>query len=292
MKKLLVILLLALSSSLSAHRISVNSPSDNSGQNYVETTWDIDMQMIWVDGGEFIMGCTSEQSNCEGDEENVRHVMVDGFYIGMLEVTQSQWEKVMGTSLSQMWEKWVYYEYYEKWNDTRHYQPNSYPPSRGVGPNYPMYCITWYDAMEFCRQLSRKTGKTYTLPTEAQWEYAARGGNTPDGTKYAGSNVIDAVAWYVDNSYGETHPCGTKRPNGLGIYDMSGNVGEWCKDWYNDTYPYSDTNNPNGPHFGNKRVNRGGGWGIYASNCRVAHRDADDPSLRHRNLGFRVVCIP
>ena len=278
--------------SSSNSRTSTNSSSYNSGQNYTETAWDIDLQMVWVEGGEFMMGCTSEQSNCNGDEQNLRRVTIDGFYIGMIEITQSQWEKVMGTSITQMWEKWIYYNYYEKWNNYSNYVPYRWGPSRGVGPNYPMYCVTWYDAMEFCNQLSQKTGKTYTLPTEAQWEYAARGGNNPDGTKYAGSNVIDAVAWYVDNSLEGTHPCGTKRPNGLGIYDMSGNVGEWCKDWYADEYITSEKNNPTGPSSGSYRVNRGGGWGIYASNCRVTHRDADDPSMRHRNLGFRVVCIP
>ena len=137
------------------------------------------MNMIWVEGGDFMMGCTSEQSDCGSDEQNVRRVTVDGFYIGMLEVTQSQWEKVVGITISQQ----------------RNKQGADYS-LQGVGSDYPMYYVSWDEAMEFCRLLSNKTGLTYTLPTEAQWEYAARGGNKNEGAKYAGTNMIDAVAWY------------------------------------------------------------------------------------------------
>ncbi len=270
-------------------RSQANIKSKN--HEYTEDAWDINMKMIWVEGGEFMMGCTSELGGeCTNDEQTLRRTFVDGFYIGEIEVTQSQWEKVMGTTIYKLWDRWNYQEY-SRYNILQYYQPNT-QPSRGIGSNYPIYCVTWEEAMEFCQKLSQKTGKIYTLPTEAQWEFAARGGNNPDGTRYAGSNVIDAVAWYEDNSNHETHPCGTKRPNSIGLYDMSGNVGEWCKDWYEDTYRVSDSNNPTGAPYGDLRVNRGGGWGIYASNCRVTHRDADDPYMRHRNLGFRVVCIP
>ena len=155
-----------------------------------------------------------------------------------------------------------------------------------------MYYVSWEEAMEFCRLLSNKTGKTYTLPTEAQWEYAARGGKKAEGTKYAGSNMIDAVAWCTDNSGSSTHPCGTKRANALGIYDMSGNVWEWCKDWYSSSYTSYDTNNPNGPSSGSSRVDRGGGWDGDAAYCRVAYRDSYSPGDRHYGLGFRVVLLP
>lgn len=245
------------------------------GQDFTEDTWGINMKMIWVEGGEFLMGCTSEQSGCEDDEKNVRRVTVDGFYIGQFEVTQSQWEKVIGTSIYQQRNK-----------------ANSSYSLYGTGADYPMYYVSWEEAMEFCRLLSNKTGKTYTLPTEAQWEYAARGGNKPDGTKYAGSNMIDVVAWYGGNSGSSTHPVGTKRANSLDIYDMSGNVWEWCKDWYNTSYYSSDTDNPAGPSSGSSRVNRGGGWGSGASNCRVANRGSISPGYRGSDLGFRVVCIP
>jgi formylglycine-generating enzyme required for sulfatase activity len=253
---------------------SYSSSYTSSGQDFTETAWDINMKMIWVEGGEFMMGCTSEQSDCESDEENVRRVTVDGFYIGMLEVTQSQWEKVVGTKI-----------YTQKSKAGASY-------TYGVGPDYPMYYVSWDEAMEFCRLLSNKTGKTYTLPTEAQWEYAARGGKRADGTKYAGSNMVDVVAWYTDNSGGSTHPCGTKRANALGLYDMSGNVMEWCKDWYSNSYISYDTNNPAGPSSGSYRVYRGGGWNSNARGCRVADRDRSSPGLRYYPLGFRVVCLP
>ncbi len=252
----------------------VSQPAPN--QDFTETAWDINMKMIWVEGGDFLMGCTSEQGNCESDEQNVRRVTVDGFYIGMLEVTQSQWEKVVGTSIYQQWTKADF----------------SGSPSRGVGPDYPMYCVSWDEAMEFCRLLSNKTGRTYTLPTEAQWEYAARGGNKNEGAKYAGSNMIDAVAWYTDNSGSSTHIVGSKRANALGIYDMSGNVWEWCKDWYASSYVSYDTNNPVGPSSGSYRVIRGGSWGSSASGCRVAGRNNGSPGDRDYGLGFRVVLLP
>lgn len=243
-------------------------------QNYTETAFGVNMKMIWVEGGDFMMGCTSEQGDCYDDEKNVRRVTVDGFYIGMLEVTQAQWEKVMGTSI---------YQQKSKANANSTY---------GVGPDYPMYYVSWEEATEFCRLLSNKTGRTYTLPTEAQWEYAARGGKKADGTKYAGSNVIDAVAWYGENSGTTTHVCGSKRANALGIYDMSGNVWEWCKDWYASSYVSYDTNNPTGPSSESDRVLRGGSWYDFASYCLVANRNGSTPSIRDGNLGFRVVLLP
>ncbi|MBR6355072.1 MAG: formylglycine-generating enzyme family protein [Paludibacteraceae bacterium] len=250
--------------------------SHGSGQDFTEDAWGINMKMIWVEGGEFMMGCTSEQGgDCYDDEKNVRRVTVDGFYIGMLEVTQSQWEKVVGTSVSQQRNK-----------------ANSGWSLYGVGQDYPMYYVSWDEAMEFCRLLSIQTGRTYTLPTEAQWEYAARGGKKADGTKYAGSNMIDVVAWYTDNSGGGTHPCGTKRANALGIYDMSGNVWEWCKDWYSSSYTSYETNNPTGASSGSARVSRGGSWDGNARYCRVAYRYYYSPGSRHHYLGFRVVLLP
>ena len=253
-----------------------SQPAPAANQDFTETAWGVNMKMIWVEGGDFLMGCTSEQGNCDSHEQNVRRVTVDGFYIGMLEVTQSQWEKVVGTSIYQQWTKADF----------------SGSPSLGVGPDYPIYCVSWDDAMEFCRMLSNKTGRTYTLPTEAQWEYAARGGNKNEGAKYAGSNMIDAVAWYDSNSANTAHIVGSKRANALGIYDMSGNVWEWCKDWYADSYVSYDTNNPVGPSSGSSRVCRGGSWPNAASYCRVASRANGSPGLRGSNLGFRVVCLP
>ena len=244
-------------------------------QVFTETAWGINMNMIWVEGGDFMMGCTSEQSDCGSDEQNVRRVTVDGFYIGMLEVTQSQWEKVVGITISQQ----------------RNKKGADYS-LQGVGSDYPMYYVSWDEAMEFCRLLSNKTGLTYTLPTEAQWEYAARGGNKNEGAKYAGTNMIDAVAWYSNNSGSTTHIVGSKRANALGIYDMSGNVWEWCKDWYANSYASYYTNNPTGPSSGTYRVIRGGGWSSNNPSCRVADRDNRSYDYRGSNLGFRVVCLP
>lgn len=251
------------------------SPSQRGGKDYTETAWNINMKMVWVEGGDFLMGCTSEQgSSCNTDEQNVRRVTVDGYYIAMVEVTQSQWEKVMGTTI---------YQQKSKTGGSNVY---------GTGPDYPMYYVSWEEAMDFCRQLNQKTGRKYTLPTEAQWEYAARGGKNPDGTKYAGRSSVDAVAWYDGNSGSSTHPVATKQPNALGLYDMSGNVWEWCRDWYSAGYAGYDTNNPQGPESGSLRVNRGGGWSNNASYCRVSYRNYLTPSSRNSYLGFRVVCLP
>ncbi len=251
-----------------------SSGTTTTGQDYTETELGLDLKMVYVEGGSFLMGCTSEQSDCSSDEQNVRRVTLDGYYIGMFEITQKQWELVMGTSINQQKSKAGGSSLY------------------GEGPDYPMYYVSWEEAMTFCQELSRLTGKTYTLPTEAQWEYAARGGNRNDGTKYSGSHSADLVAWYDSNSGSSTHLVGTKRANGLGIYDMSGNVWEWCKDWYADSYQSYQTNNPEGPSSGSSRVCRGGSWSDNASGCRVACRNSSTPSLRCINLGFRVVLIP
>ena len=237
------------------------SPAPAANQDFTETAWGINMKMIWVEGGDFLMGCTSEQGgDCGSDEQNVRRVTVDGFYIGMLEVTQSQWEKVVGTSIYQQKTKADY--------------SNTY----GVGPDYPMYYVSRDEAMEFCRLLSNKTGRTYTLPTEVQWEYAARGGNKNEGAKYAGSNMIDIVAWYEENSGGSTHIVGSKRANALGIYDMTGNVVEWCKG--------SQSYNPAHGIF------RGGSFSSRVDICKVTTSFGNRFDLRTYDLGFRVVCLP
>ena len=252
-------------------------------QDFVEDACGINMKMIWVEGGEFMMGCTSEQSDCGNDEQNVRRVKVDGFYIGMLEVTQSQWQKIMGLTIRQQCDLNI---------DNRKYPDNVM--LHGVGPNYPIYYVVWEEAIEFCRLLSKKTGKNYTLPTEAQWEYAARGGQKADGTKYSGSNMINVVGWCYSSEKGVYgfQPCGTKRANGLGIYDMTGNVSEWCLDWYSDRYIDSDTINPEGPSIGKQRVMRGGAFYGGTNSCRISFRKPEWPTYRSYNCGFRVVLVP
>ena len=242
------------------------------GQDFTETAFGINMKMIYVEGGSFTMGCTGEQgSECSSGESPSRYTKVNSFYIGMLEVTQSQWEKVMGTSVYQQKNK-----------------ADSDWPMRGTGPDYPMYYVSWEEAKEFCARLSRQTGKNYSLPTEAEWEYAARGGKKNEGTKYAGGWSIGDVAWYTDNSGRSTHVCGTKRANALGIYDMSGNVWEWCEDWYGLYLSY-DTDNPKGASSGSNRVLRGGSWYSRAGGCRVSGRVSSPPDDRYDDNGFRVV---
>lgn len=243
----------------------------------------LEASMVYVDGGSFSMGATEEQGDeVWHSEKPVHEVTLDGFYIGQYEVTQAQWAAVMGKTLSDMIAE----------NDWSAY---------GIGDNYPMYNVSWHDAVAFCEKLSEMTGKTYRLPTEAEWEYAARGGRNAGGTAYAGSEAIDEVAWYGGNSWfvGADHPdfgvheVGQKKPNGLGLCDMSGNVCEWCHDRYGeDYYAASPERNPQGPDGGASRVNRGGGWSSSSQYCRVAFRDNAYPDVWGRNLGFRVVCAP
>lgn len=245
--------------------------SYSQGQDFTETAFGINMKMIYVEGGSFTMGCTGEQgSECEDDESPNRYTKVNSFYIGMLEVTQSQWEKVMGTTI---------YQQKSKAGASSTY---------GTGPDYPMYYVSWEEAKEFCARLSRQTGRNYSLPTEAEWEYAARGGKKNEGTKYAGGWSVGDVAWYDGNSSSSTHVCGTKRANALGIYDMSGNVWEWCEDWYGPYLSY-DTDNPKGASSGSGRVRRGGSWINNAKHCRVSNRGNGTPVNRSSFLGFRVV---
>ena len=214
--------------------------------------------MVYVEGGTFIMGATAEQKNKYKDEEPAHSVTLSSFYIGKYEVTQSLWKAVMGSN-----------------------------PSNRKGDNLPVENVSWNDCQTFLRKLNAMTGKNFRLPTEAEWEYAARGGNLSRGYQYSGSKKIDDVAWYNNNSGGETHPVGTKAPNELGIYDMSGNVWEWCQDWYGDYHGYSQTN-PTGPSSGSDRVNRGGGWDYDARICRVAYRSLNAPDVKFSLLGLRL----
>jgi formylglycine-generating enzyme required for sulfatase activity len=216
---------------------------------------EISFEMVYVQGGTFTMGCTSEQSS----EKPEHRVALSSFNIGKYEVTQWQWKAIMGSN-----------------------------PSHFKGDNLPVANVSWKGAQKFINKLNAATGKQYRLPTEAEWEYAARGGNKSNGYKYSGSNNFNDVAWYKDNSGKTTHPVGRKLPNELGIYDMSGNVCEWCGDWYG-AYPASEQQDPMGASSGLSRVIRGGDWGSTARSCRVASRDYYPPGFCGDNLGFRVV---
>ena len=238
------------------------------GEDYVEKgVSGFSFDMVYVEGGTFRMGATY-------DEEPVHSVTLSDYYIGKYEVTQGLWKAVMGTGVEEQMEKAGVSGLY------------------GVGDDYPMYYVSWDEAQEFVSKLSELTGKKYVLPTEAQWEYAARGGVKSRGYKYSGSNTIDGVAWYWGNSEEKysTSSVGTKLPNELGIYDMSGNVCEWCSDWYSDYSDVSQTD-PTGPSSGSCRVVRGGSWDYIAGDCRVSYRTGAGPDFRSNRAGFRVALV-
>jgi formylglycine-generating enzyme required for sulfatase activity len=223
-----------------------------------------DIEMTFVKGGTFTMGCTREQGNdCRGNEKPARSVTVDDFYIGKYEITQKQWVQVMGGN-----------------------------PSRFNGDSLPVENVSWNDVQEFIGKLNSITGMEYRLPTEAEWEYAARGGlgSRSFNFKYAGSNNVGDIAWYWKNSRTgkyRTNIVGTKAPNGLGIHDMSGNVWEWVGDRYGN-YKKTQQLNPSGSPSGSRRVFRGGGWYSDAWYCRVSARHYFPPNKRRHELGFRL----
>ena len=213
----------------------------------------INIDMVFVQGGTFSMGCTSEQNNdCYNNEYPVIRVTVGDFYIGKYEVTQAQWKAVMGNN-----------------------------PSYSKGDNLPVENVYWSDVQTFIRKLNEKTGKQYRLPTEAEWEYAARGGNKSRDYKYSGSDSPSEVAWFNSNSGNRTHPVGTKQPNELGIYDMSGNVLEWCADYWRENYGSAQVNT-------SFRVNRGGKCISGQKGIRVADRGMRKDVEIY--LGFRLAC--
>ena len=231
--------------------------------NQTITVNGVSFTMVAVEGGTFQMGAPSEQGrDAYGDEKPVHSVTLSGYYIGETEVTQELWEAVMGSN-----------------------------PSCFSGSQKPVENVSWNDCKEFITKLNNLTGMNFRLPTEAEWEYAARGGNKSKGYKYSGSNTIGDVAWYEGNSGSRTHNVKTKSPNELGIYDMSGNVYENCEDRYGD-YSSGSQTNPTGPSTGSYRVFRGGSWNYSASDCRVPDRNYDSPGRRGNQGGFRVVCLP
>lgn len=219
----------------------------------------VSFNMIKVAGGTFTMGATLEQGSDAYSAERPSHkVTLSDYMIGETEVTQELWRVVMGTY-----------------------------PSSFSGTNLPVEGISWYDCQTFIRKLNQMTGKNFRLPTEAEWEYAARGGQKSKGYKYAGGNTLSVVAWCVDNSSSKTHPVKQKQPNELGIYDMSGNVYEWCQDWFG-SYSSGAQTNPRGSSTGAYRVLRGGSWGSHAGYCRVSPRDCKEPTGMNRHLGLRL----
>jgi formylglycine-generating enzyme required for sulfatase activity len=232
--------------------------------------------MKYVQGGTFQMGATSEQGSDANDDEKPVHTVTisNDYYIGETEVTQGLWKAVMGSNPS----------YFER------------------GDNYPVERVTWNDCKEFINKLNQQTGQHFRLPTEAEWEYAARGGNKSNGYKFSGGNILSNVGWYgywdsddanrtisVERT---TKPVKLKSPNELGIYDMSGNVNEWCEDWYGD-YPSGSVTDPVGPSSGSHRVLRGGCWGGGAGSCRISLRIQGDATGDRKDTdyydGFRLL---
>ncbi|BBO84660.1 hypothetical protein DSCO28_52260 [Desulfosarcina ovata subsp. sediminis] len=221
------------------------------------------LEMVDVPAGCFDMGCGEWTDSCNSAEKPVHGVCLSDFQVGRFEVTQKQWISLMG------------------------YNPSYFKNEDRL----PVENVSWEDAREFIRRINRMTGRQYKLPSEAQWEYAARSGGRPE--KYAGGNDLDSLGWYTKNSQDKSHPIGGKSPNGLGLHDMSGNVWEWCHDWYaSDYYANSPEADPTGPLEGTVRVLRGGSWGRYAVVCRTVIRYWDDPGVRFGSIGFRLVCLP
>lgn len=217
----------------------------------------VDFTMVYVEGGTFMMG--SENSD-KKDEKPVHKVTLSDYYIGKTEVTQGLWKAVMGNN-----------------------------PSYFKGDDLPVERVSWNDCQKFIEKLNNLTGESFSLPTEAQWEFAARGGIYSKGYKYSGSDVIDEVAWYGDKSSEKTHPVGKKLPNDLEIYDMTGNVWEWCCDFWGN-YTIAEETDPKGPSHssGFYHVTRGGSWISPATSCRCAYRYYNSPESKVDNLGLRL----
>ena len=220
----------------------------------------IEENMIYVEGGTFTMGVKDSGRN--GWDPHT--VTVSSFFIGSKEITQKEWFKVMGDVAN---------------------------PSRWSGDDLPITNVSHEAVMEFISKLNEITGREYSLPTEAQWEYTARGGNRQLPTDYSGSTLLDEVGWYEPNGSKRTHDAGTRKPNSLGIYDMSGNVAEWCSDWF-EQYPTAAQTDPKGPAAGMFKVVRGGAWNSPEQECRVYWRDRAKPIVGKQNLGFRLVLNP
>jgi len=227
---------------------------------------EIAANMVRIPGGTFTMGCTSEQGgDCYDDEKTIHMVTLGNFSMSKYEVTQEQWRAVMGSDPPELYNKGC--------------------------DRCPVENVSWDDIQSFISKLNGLTGMNCRLPTEAEWEYGARGGQD---FKYAGSNNIDEVAWYGGNyksqkhgSYGTTKPVGLKKANGYGLYDMTGNVREWCSDWYG-SYSASSQTNQLGATTGSYRVNRGGSCFNLAQDCRVSYRRSGSPGYRLNNIGFRL----
>ncbi|MDO4583366.1 MAG: SUMF1/EgtB/PvdO family nonheme iron enzyme [Planctomycetia bacterium] len=258
------------------------SDGRTAGERMVKTINGVEYAFRWCPAGEFMMGSPEGELGRYDNEKQHRVRLTKGFWMLETEVTQAMWESVMGTTVSQQRDKGN-----KDWS------------LRGTGPNYPMYYVSWEECQAFCHNL-RSLGLNVQLPTEAQWEYACRAGTTTslnngkDLTSTNGSCYnLNEVGWYDENSDSTTHIVGQKKPNAWGLYDMHGNVWEWCQDWFDSGYyAESPTSDPEGPSSGARRVIRGGGWSNFAKGCRSALRFSNTPTFRYIILGFRLVLVP
>ena len=247
-------------SSSNANVLSSGSSSPSGNTITIPVKNGISIEMVKVEAGSFNMGATPEMENPYDSEKPVHRVtLTNNYYIGKYEVTQALWQAVMGSN-----------------------------PSNFKGDDLPVEKVSWNDCQDFISKLNAMTGKRFRLPSEAEWEYAARGGKKSRGYQYSGSNTLGDVAWYEGNSGPKTHAVGTKQPNELGIYDMTGNVYEWCQDWYG-SYSSSPQTNPIGAVSGSRRVIRGGFWLSSASYCRSSYRYNYAPDGRYGDIGLRLV---
>ena len=272
----------------------------NSSEEQTITVNGVSFTMKLVEGGTFQMG--NNDRDAVDDEKPVHSVTLSNYYIGKCEVTVTEFRQFInetGYRTDAEKEGWAWrlmqVDGQWKWNKVNgiNWRCGTDGQVRSaLEDTHPVLYVSWNDAMEYCNWLKQKTGRTFTLPTEAQWEYAARGGKKSNGYKYAGSNDIGSVAWYGNinsdgTAKGNTHSVGQKLSNELGLYDMTGNVWEWCSDWYGNYSKHSQTN-PQGPSSGSYRVLRGGSWYINARYCRVSIRDRDDPDYGNSFHGFRL----
>jgi formylglycine-generating enzyme required for sulfatase activity len=261
--RLLITLTMAFTLSIDTVRMAMAQASK-------EITNSIGMKLVLIPKGTFQMGSPIEEG-ADNDEERRQVTISQDYYLGVTEVTQGQYEKVMGTNPSYFQKRVI---------------------RKSDSSMYPVEQVSWEDVVEFCQKLSelpeeKKAGRVYRLPTEAEWEYACRAGSKTAYSFGESAQSLGDYAWFDGNANGQTHPVGEKKPNAWGLYDMHGNVWEWCSDWYceNLTGAVSD---PTGPREGSHRVGRGGGWSTLAEFCRSAYRFRYCPSFRNADYGFRL----